>query len=376
MPWKLVPPRPPKTRVYYIRGKYLGIRLNHSTGASEANAARRIIATWRKQAERGEFKLPGKQPDQERSAPTFANAATAYMRANGDGTYLDPILAAWPNKLLADIDQIEIDAVADKLYPLGTPQTRNRQVYTPISAVLKHVGIEKKIKRPKGWAGNKSTSWLEPDQAFAVFEAADKIDAEFGLLCRFLLYTGLRLGEALSRRLRDLRLIRSYLYLPDSKNGEPRGCHLPPFLVTAFCAQPPRPLAPPIIRDESGCFVNGGWNLEDGGVPFLERSPDAKLFRFHKGSVLYAMLRATWKAAGLSFPRRQAGFHLFCHTYGSWMHRYGALDTHGLTRTGRWVDPDSADRYVHTQQSEEARRADRLPTPNGGVLVEFKPKTG
>jgi hypothetical protein len=54
------------------------------------------------------------------------------------------------------------------------------------------------------------------------------------------------------------------------------------------------------------------------------------------------------------------------------MHRYGDFDTYGLTRTGRWADASSADRYVHTEASEEARRADRLPTPKRGAVVEIK----
>jgi hypothetical protein len=67
--------------------------------------------------------------------------------------------------------------------------------------------------------------------------------------------------------------------------------------------------------------------------------------------------------AGIVLPRRQAGFHIFCHTYGTWMKRYGRLDTYGLTRTGRWKDPESADRYNHTEASWEARQADLLPVP-------------
>ena len=73
------------------------------------------------------------------------------------------------------------------------------------------------------------------------------------------------------------------------------------------------------------------------------------------------MLKIAMTRAGLSFPSRQGGFHLFCHTYGTWMHRYAELDTYALTRTGRWRDPDSTDRYIHTQASWEARQADRLP---------------
>ena len=73
------------------------------------------------------------------------------------------------------------------------------------------------------------------------------------------------------------------------------------------------------------------------------------------------MLALAIRRAGLSFPRRQGAFHLFCHTYGTWMHNYAGLDTYGLTRTGRWKDPDSADRYNHTMASPEARLADMLP---------------
>lgn len=377
MPWKLVPPREGKTRYYYIRGKYLGIALDDSTGTPDERAAKRILKTWRGQAERGEFSR-GKRADENKdddSPKTFLKAAVAYMQAGGSRKFLKPILKKWRRKPLEEIDQIAIDNLAAELYPTGTAGTRNRQVYTPVSAILKHVKIDMEINRPKGWKGKRSTSWLEPDQAFAVFDAADEIDLEFGLLCRCLTYTGLRLDEALSRPLKDLKIDRAYLYLPDSKNGEPRGCHLPPILVQAFLAQPARPIEP-VLRNERGHFLSSGKPLDDAGVPFLERRPEAKIFRFHDGGALRAMLKAAFNKVGLSFPRRQGGFHIFCHTYGSWMHRFGKLDTHGLTRTGRWADPDSADRYVHTQASEEARRSDLLPTPPRGEVVEFKSKAG
>jgi integrase len=236
MPWKLVPPRPGKTKFYYVRGKYLGIALKNSTGTAEERAAKRILATWREQAERGEFSLV---PKAEPAAPaTFLRAAVAYMQAGYPRQYIQPILDKWGEKPLAEIDQIALDTAAAELYPRATPQTRNRQFYTPVSAILKHADIERRFI-PKGWKGKKSSSWLEPAEAFALFTAADRIEPEFGLLCRFLLYTGLRIDEALSRPLRDLRLDRAYVYLPDSKNGEPRGCHLPPILIAAFKSQPP-----------------------------------------------------------------------------------------------------------------------------------------
>jgi hypothetical protein len=64
----------------------------------------------------------------------------------------------------------------------------------------------------------------------------------------------------------------------------------------------------------------------------------------------------------------------FCHTYGTWMKRYGDLDTYGLTRTGRWKDAASADRYNHTEASWEARQADLLPV-RSTMLAGGKRKT-
>ncbi len=374
MPWYLVAPRTGKTPYWYVRGKYLGHAINCSTGTGEAVAARRILKTWREQAERGEFGCREAEP--KTGTVTFPVAAEAYMLSGGDGQYLEPILLRWPSKPIADIDQIALDTIATGLYPKGTPQTRNRQVYTPVISVLHHSGIEKKFRRPKGWKGNRSTSWLEHEPAMALLKAAYKIEPEFGLLCHFLLYTGMRLDEALTRRLGDLKLDRAFIYLEDSKNENPRGCHLPPHLVQAFIDQPPRkPRDEVVTAAKKGVkgFVKGGRgvgrNVEDAGVAFLKRHSEARLFRFHDGGALRDKLKAAMKACGLSFPKRQGGFHIFCHTYGSWMHRWGELDAHGLTRTGRWSDPSSAFRYVHTMASEEARRSDWLPTPTGGLNV-------
>src|SRR5262249_29619671 len=153
MPWKLIPPRPGKTLYWYVRGKYLGIALDHSTGTAERRAASTILNTWRRQAERGEF--PGQQPAPAVAGATFLSAAVAYMQAGGPAQYIEPVLKKWGEKPLAEIDQIAIDTLAAQLYPNAPASTKNRQFYTPVSAILKRAGIERKIKRPKGWRGSK-----------------------------------------------------------------------------------------------------------------------------------------------------------------------------------------------------------------------------
>ena len=364
---KLVSPREGKSPNYSIRGTYLRCYVDRTAGTPNKRKAQEVLDGIKRQIERGEFRNNEPVTEEKRSA-TFAVAALAYLKAGGEAAFLSPIIEhtgehAICGKLIAAIDQIAIDNLAVALYPTAKAATLNRQVYTPISAVMKRAGVERTIRRPKGWRGSKATSWLEPEQAFKLIDEARKIDAEFGLLCLTLLYTGMRLSDPLRARMRDLKLDRALLYVPDTKSGEPRPVHLPPILVDAFRAQPARTGRPRTASGKPLASGEAGRSRTSAGVPFLERAPAEKLFRFHAGGRLRDMLALALARADLSFPRRQCGFHLFCHTYGSWMTHFGGLDTYGLTRTGRWKDADSADRYNHTMASPEARRADLLPTP-------------
>lgn len=367
MPLKLKPPRAGKTPNYAVRGTYLGIHVDRTAGTPDKAVAQQILNDIKRAIERGDYQKP--EPIEAPREPTFTDAALAYLKASGAPNYIERIIKSTSehslrDRTLASIDQIAIDNAARAVYPDAPATTLNRQFYTPVSAILKHAGIERKIKRPKGWRGSKATSWLDAEPAFAVIREAFEIEPEFGLFCLTLLYTGMRLSDPLRARVRDLRLGMALLYIPDTKNREPRPVHLPPILVEAFKTQPPRVARP---TKASGLrLVDGqaGRSRASAGVAWLDRPADEKLFRFCKGGRLYKMLDLAMTRAGVSFPRRQGAFHLFCHTYGTWMTHYGELDTYGLTRTGRWKDPDSADRYRHAIASPEARRADLLPVPD------------
>jgi integrase len=369
MPLKLIPPRSGKTDYWYVRGSYIGVAIDRSTKATEKRAAKLVHKRWAEEIERGEYRDPRTSPEPIAPKPlpvTFLGAAAAYLKAGGSAAHLSPIIEMAGEHALRDvpiaaIDQARLDHAAAALYPNATPQTRNRQFYTPVAAVLHHAGIEKRFRRPIGWKGSKATSWLEPGQAFALFRAADVIDREFGLFLRFLLYTGMRLSEALAVRVGQIDLKRQFLYVPKTKNREPRAVYLPAVLVQALRRQPPRPARPRASETQTLPNGAGGRSRVDAGVPFLKRSKESRLFRFHAGGALRDMLNQAKGAAGITLPRRQGGFHVFCHSYGTWMRRYGSLDTYGLTRTGRWKDPASADRYSHTEVSSESRQAALLP---------------
>lgn len=333
--WTLYPPVPGKTPCFSVRGVYCGIKLDKkSTGATEERAARRILDTWKKAAERGEFATA---PQAE--ILTLARAAEGYQAAKGANPYLPKIVAKYGHVPVEQIDQVAIDLWAVALYPENPASTRNRQVYTPVSAVLKHALGENKairISRPKGSRGNSSLHFFEPEQAFAVLEQAYAQDAEFGIFCEVALYTGCRLSELLNLTCGDINLDLARAYLRQTKNGKARWVHLTPGCVTALRALP-----------------RG-----------LDRGADARVFRFHKGGQFTRQLHAAIDGAGLTaaFPHRARGFHLFCHTYATWQARFNGMTSFELAKTGRWADPSSAERYNHVAPTSHAMKADNLPT--------------
>ena len=323
MPLKLIKPRKGKTPYWSVRGSYLGQHVDRSTKTGKRALAAKILKGIEREIERGCYAVKGEA--------TFASAAAAYMKAGGERTYLKKLLEHFGDKPIRQIDQAAIDAAAAGLYPRGSAATRNRSVYTPSSAVLKHSGVTINLRRPKGSGGNRATSWLWPEQAFAIFKEAEKLDKEFAALLIVLCYTGMRLSEALNLTWDNVRLQDGFAYVPDTKNSEPRAIFLPPVAVAAMAS--------------------------------LQRREDAiRPFRFAKGGHIYSLLRASAFKANVDLPERSA-FHIFRHSYATWMRRYAGLDNKGLRATGAWKDAKSVDRYTHVVVSEEAQKAALLPTP-------------
>lgn len=324
MPIKLVPPRKGKSPNWSVRGTYLGRSVDRSTGACKRAVAAQVLKQIERDIERGTFS--------ERGEPTFASAALAYMKAGGERTYIGKLLEYFGDKPLSQIDQAEIDAAANLLYGRQSAATRNRGVYTPVSAVLRRAGVSINLQRPRGSGGNKSTGWLWPEQAHAIFAEAEKLNKEFAALLIVLCYTGLRLSEALGLTWDNVRLQDGFAYVPDTKNSEPRPVFLPPVAVAALASMG--------RGDQHGHSV----------------------FRFSKSGHLYSLLRVAAIRANVDLPERSA-FHIFRHTYATWMRRYAGADSQTLIATGAWKDRKSVDRYTHTVVNEEAKRAALLPTP-------------
>ncbi|MBU2533296.1 MAG: site-specific integrase [Alphaproteobacteria bacterium] len=320
MPLKLHPPREGQSKNWRIRGTHFGILIDQSARTADRRKAQKLLVKIRDDIERGAF-----TPKQ---AVTFADAVLSYIQAGGETTFLPPLVDYFAARPLTEIDQASIDDAAATLYPSAAPATRNRQVYTPMSAILKHAGAHFPLKRPKGAQGKTRTEWMTPEQASRLVDEATKQDAEFGVFVTVLIYTGMRLSEALNVEIPELDLSAATILLPDTKNDDPRLVHLPPPAIAALANHP-----------------RG-----------LDR-PDERLFRFRKNGHLYGFMRDARQAAGLP----KVSFHTCRHTWATWMRRYAGLDAKGLVDTGAWKDLKSAARYAHTVVTEEARRADLLP---------------
>lgn len=352
MPLTLYPPRPGKTPNWSIRGHYLGVAVDRSAGTPKKAIAEQQRKKLEAAIERGEYP----EKPQERGAPTFLSAAVAYMKAGRTRRYVGKLVEYFGETDLKAINQDRIDEAALALYPAVSPAFRNRAVYTPVGAILHHAGIEIAVKRPKGHKGEARTRFLLPPDAFAIIEAANKIDPEMGRLLTFLLYTGCRIGEALGLKWENVSLDQRLAYIETSKNDDPRTVKL----RTEICS---------ILKPH--------------------KQPAGKVFRFRQGGHRnFIFLNTKVTASGLRAVKRPkrgqrmdipphryswVTFHTFCHTWATWMRRFGGADVQGLVATGRWRDPRSAERYTHTAAHEEWDRTDLLPY--FGESVDSPPKT-
>jgi integrase len=319
MPLTLVPPRPSNPN-YAIRGSYLHVkRLYRSTGTPEKRLAEQALRKLKRDIESGAF-----SPE---VGPTFASAAMSYLRAGGETRFLGPLNEYFQVTPLDKINQAAIDLAATTIYPNADAATRNRQVYTPVSAILKHAGIDKELRRPKGARGKLRLFWLQPEALFKLFDAAETLEPRFGALCVFLFYTGCRLSEALDLKWSKVQLQDGFAYVGKTKNGDPRPVFLPPAAVATLANIP----------------------------------GDGKVFGYTKGRWVYRLLNKASEASGVLIPNGIA-FHIFRHSYGALMRRHAGLDTSGLVATGAWKSHDAARIYEHVEFSEEATKAALLPT--------------
>src|SRR5262249_19134080 len=130
MPLKLKEPRKDKSPNYSIRGTYLGVRVDKSSGTPRRSVALTILKRLEGAIERGEY--PPKEAAPSGEQPTFLSAANAYMEAGGSRKFVGKLIKHFGETPLSAIDQDAIDNAAVALYPNATGATRNRCTHTPV----------------------------------------------------------------------------------------------------------------------------------------------------------------------------------------------------------------------------------------------------
>lgn len=325
MSLKLYEPVPGKSPNFRIRGKLLGVRVDKSTGTANPRLADKILRAEIRRIEDAFMRGPAEPKGKE-----FREGVDVYLRQGGDQRFLKPLLEYFDGVELEKLTQELIDEAAWYIYPDAKPATRNRQVYSPVSAILKANRINMPVRRPKGWRGQSRTFFFEPEEAQRLIAQAYEHEPEFGLFLMFLLYTGVRLNEGLSLQVHNLNLSRGKAYIEKTKNGLPRTLHLPPPLVAAMANHP------------------RGYNRQ------------GKVFRYVKGSRIYRRLQHAADVADVRIPDG-VSFHAFRHTYGAYLRRYGNLDTSGLVASGAWLSHDAARRYEHADVTKAAKSSNYFP---------------
>ena len=311
---------------YYIRGSVKGMRIDESTGVDREKAAREILTL--REAELIKESIHGPA-----AVRTFADAVSSYVMANGEVTHLSPLVHHFGSTKLARIGQEQIDAAARKLGDGKSPATINRQIYTPMAAVLNHAArmnwcSKPIIARPEQPEGR--VRWISEVEADALIDAAAP---HLRALVVFLLSTGARLSEALYLDWRDVDLDARRVVFVKTKNGERRSVTLHERVVRELRATPHRSGA--VFRRPDGCGYADRGGAGGGQV------------------------KTAWKTMCRRANITDFSPHDCRHTWATWHYRANR-DLTALQTLGGWKSVDMVMRYAHANRDEHAAGIDRL----------------
>ena len=326
---------------YYMRGTVQGERIYESTGTSRRAEAQAI-------AHRREREIRDRHAFGRQATLTFAEAALAYMQAGGEARFLGPILEHFgPDTLLADVDNAAVAAAEAAIYPTAAPATVNRQLITPISAVIAMAadeGLAEPRRLKRRTSGEARVRWLTPEEAEAMIGAATPT---FRPLLGLLLGTGCRAGEAVAIEAASFHAATGEAWLHKTKSGAPRMLRMPQRSLDLVLARG-LPEIGPIIRTPSG-------------APY-------RIAPKNQGGQFKTAFHRTRDAAGLGADVTP---HVLRHTWATWYYAQ-THDFGGLVDLGGWASADMANRYRKAAPRDLAQRLldhgwDFRPVAMGGT---------
>jgi integrase len=123
MPLKIIPSRNAKTKNLYIRGTYLGVSVDKSSGTDKRSVAATILKRIEREIELGEY-----QKTKPPRGQTFLSAAVAYLEAGRRKRYVAKLIRYFGETPLDQIDQAATDEAAVALHPNAGNATRLGEV--------------------------------------------------------------------------------------------------------------------------------------------------------------------------------------------------------------------------------------------------------
>jgi integrase len=326
---------------WYIRGTVAGCPVDESTRTADRKVAEKLLAkrSWELQ----EASIFGRK-----AVATYLEAVYFYLQAGGEKRYQARLVEHFGNTPLAQIDQNAIDRTARLLLPRASPATRNRQVYTPISAVLKDAAKRKmcewrQIERPSQPPGR--VRYLTPPEADSLISACE---THLRPLVIFLFYTGCRVGEALHLDWREVDVAGRQVQFLKTKNGKARGVPLHPRILDALGKLPHR---------EGRVF------RRPDGEPYAETADRAA-----SGGSIKTAFRAACRRAGIT----DFTPHDCRHTFASW-HYAANRNLAALMEIGGWNSERMLLRYTHVNVGHLIESIDVLPWRGKSGEPEFVP---
>jgi len=306
-----------RNRSYVARGSIAGRQYEITTGETDKRAAK---AAWDR-FRRGVLDELARQRDEpdEPPVPTLADLIELYRAARrpskADAGFLD-IIAADEALAHAPADQIrqaDIEAAARRLYPRATPATLNRQVVTPISAVL-HWAAEsdfvpyrrfRRFKEPKPPARTPAPGTMKLLLA--------NTDGHRHALLLWLDRQGWRISETLAVTWEQVNLQEGYVDAWISKSNTWKRIWLDEAVVAALANLPGR--------------------------------RRGRIFPWKNRQSVYSWLKRLCGRLGVTFTP-----HMARHQFGT-----DIRDAKDLVAAGTWTSEQSTLRYVETD-AERARR--------------------
>ncbi len=312
---------------YYVRGSIAGNRIHESTGLS----SRRQAEAW---AHRRESQALERHALGEKATLTFGEAAHEYMQTGGERRFLAIIIRYFDiDTRVAEISNSTLLEAAAALYPDASPATINRQLITPISAVINMAADNgradhRKFRRLK--ARGARTRWLDPVE----FERLlGKAPPHLVPILACMIGAGCRSSEALGADVSQWHPVTGELWLPETKNGHPRMVQLPERARDLVLAAG--------VRSEGRLF----------------RTPKGQgyIMRENSGGQIQTAFKNARAEAGLG---PDVTPHVIRHTWATWF--YAATQDYGrMLDLGGWRAPGTAERYRKLAPADLGARVTR-----------------